>query len=58
MEVSYFIGRALEEWMAAVKAAHPIARRRHVELAEAYEDRVRTMAAVERRSLIRLVDLS
>ena len=38
-EASYLTSRAFEEFAAAAKASHPHARRVHLELAEAYENR-------------------
>lgn len=52
----YFRQRADEERKAAVNSAHPTARERHVQLAEAYERQVRTFEALERRSALHLVD--
>jgi hypothetical protein len=54
-DVVYYSRRAREEREAATSAAGKQARQSHLRLAEAYELRVRELAAEERRSAIRLV---
>ena len=51
----YFRRRAQEEREAAIKAAHPEARRSHTNLADAYDAHARNLAAEGRRSAIRLI---
>ena len=38
---SYFARRAAEEREAATRAAHPLARQAHLDLADRYDDRAR-----------------
>jgi hypothetical protein len=52
---NYLSWRAQEEREAAMKAAHPNARRVHLDLADAYERRARDLAADQRRSVLRVV---
>jgi hypothetical protein len=54
-ESLYLNRRATEERVAALRAAHPKARRAHLDLAEHYEMRLRAAEAVARRSAVRLV---
>lgn len=54
-DADYFSRRAAEEREAGLKAAHPNARRAHLELAEAYEHRARAIRANERRATVHLV---
>ena len=51
----YYARRVQEERSAAKRATHPNVRRCHLELAEAYEFRLRAVAAQERRLEFRLV---
>jgi uncharacterized protein (DUF2461 family) len=51
----YLNRRAIEERLAAMRAAHPRARKAHLDLAEHYEMRLRAAEAVARRSAVRLV---
>jgi len=51
----YFSGRARDEREAAMRAAHPRARQTHIDLADAYEARIRALVAAERRSSIGLI---
>jgi hypothetical protein len=51
----YFERRAQEERVAAMKATHPVARQRHVEMADAYEARARAIMADEARLAFHLV---
>jgi hypothetical protein len=57
MEVEnlYLNRRATEERLAALRAAHPRARKAHEKLAEHYEMRLRAAEAVARRSAVHLV---
>ena len=54
-DAAYYSRRAREERAAALKAPHPNARQVHLDMAEAYEERLREIAADERRSGIHLV---
>jgi hypothetical protein len=54
-DAAYFARRAREEREAAMKAEHPTAQQRHIELAEAYDNRVRAIAAEQSRLGFRLV---
>jgi hypothetical protein len=51
----YFSCRARDEREAAMRAAHPRVRQTHIDLADAYECRIRALAAAERRLAIGLV---
>lgn len=51
-DATYFRRRAAEERTAAFKAAHPMARQRHLELAERYDDL--RLAIEEREQLLAL----
>jgi hypothetical protein len=44
-DLVYFRRRALEERQAAMTAAHPVARRAHLELADRYDDLAFAIAA-------------
>ena len=44
-DVSYFTRRASDELRAALKALHPEARQRHLELAERYNDIANAISA-------------
>ena len=54
-DCDYFSRRAEEERKAAANTAHPNARQSHVDLADAYEKRARTLTAEERRSRIKVI---
>lgn len=54
-DVAYYERRVCEERNAAVAAVSPEVRDRHLEFAEAYEERLRGMAAYERRSAMHVV---
>ncbi len=54
-DAAYYSRRAREERAAALKAPHPNARLVHLEMAEAYELRLREAAAESRRPAIHLV---
>jgi hypothetical protein len=54
-DAEYFENRAREERAAASSATHPAVRDRHLEMAAAYELRLRSMAADEARLGFRLV---
>jgi hypothetical protein len=49
-DTTYYSRRAAEERAAAVQSNNIIVHDRHLELAQAYEYRVREMAKLERRS--------
>lgn len=53
--LDYYARRAEEERVAAGKALHPVVRERHLEMARAYEQRVRTLGAEQARLTIHLV---
>jgi hypothetical protein len=57
-DLSYFRRRASEERTAALYARDPRVRRVHVEMAEAYEQRVRGMAAHHEQLFVPMVELS
>ena len=44
-DATYFSRRASEERTVAMKAAHPSARRAHLELAQRYDDLARSITA-------------
>jgi hypothetical protein len=46
----YFARRAAEERVAAMKTAHPIARKTHLELASRYDELARAIDATARDS--------
>jgi hypothetical protein len=54
-DAAYYSRRALVERTAAMKAAHPNVRQVHLEMAEAYEQRVRSMTADDRRSALQII---
>lgn len=54
-DVAYYERRIREEHEAAKGALSPKARQCHLELAEAYQCRLRQIAAEDRRSAMRLV---
>ena len=54
-EVEYYTHRAREEREAAMRAPHARVREIHLQLAEAYELRVRELSAESRRSAMHLV---
>lgn len=56
-DTTYFTRRAREERLAATRATHPNAQARHLELAAAYEHRLKVMAAAaERRAEMHIVN--
>jgi hypothetical protein len=54
-ESLYLNRRASEERLAAKEAAHPKARKAHLDLAERYETRLRATKAETNRSAVHLV---
>ena len=54
-DVEYFSRRAREEREAAMRAANDDVREIHLQLAEAYELRIRELSAAARRSSMHLV---
>ena len=54
-DAKYFARRAQEERQAMERSAHPVVRQRHFEMAEAYDARLRSIAADESRQSFRLV---
>ena len=52
----YFARRAAQEHLAAMKAAHPTARRLHMELADRYADLTRSIDAMEPSSDFRRME--
>lgn len=54
-DAEYYERRAHEERKAAKQATHKIVRQRHLEMAEAYDIRLRSIAAEESRQAFRLV---
>ena len=55
-DLSYYRKRASEERTAALNARHVSVRRVHVELAQLYEDRVRTMTAHHEKLYVPLAE--
>jgi hypothetical protein len=55
-DLSYYRRRASEERTAALNSRDPRVRRVHVELAEAYEERVRGMAAHHEQIFVPMVE--
>ena len=51
----YYARRALEERLAAKRSEHHVVRQRHLEMAEAYDLRVRSIAAEQSRQALHLV---
>jgi len=54
-DAKYYARRAQEERQAAKKAKHEMARKRHLEMAEAYDLRLRSIAADQSRQTFHLV---
>jgi hypothetical protein len=54
-DVQYFRRRALEERLAARKAAHPVARQSHLEMAAGFEELATAIVAREHRTDLHLV---
>lgn len=54
-EANYCYQRAVQETSAALRAPHSNARRIHLELAESYTRKARSIEAAERRSAFELV---
>jgi hypothetical protein len=54
-DARYYERRAREERRAAKEAKHKVVRQRHLEMAEAYDVRLRSLAAEESRQTFRLV---
>jgi hypothetical protein len=54
-DAKYYARRAREERLAAEKSQHEVARQRHLEMAEAYDVRLRSIAAEESRQAFHLV---
>jgi hypothetical protein len=54
-DAKYYARRAQEERQAAKRATHTIVRQRHLEMAEAYDIRLRSIAADESRQAFHLV---
>jgi len=57
-DLSYYRTRASEERTAALNTRDPRVRRVHAELAEAYEERVRAMAAHHETLYVPLVEMT
>ncbi|HVU30366.1 MAG TPA: hypothetical protein VHE36_08210 [Sphingomicrobium sp.] len=57
-DLSYYRRRASEERTAALNSRDPRVRRVHSEMAEAYEERVRGMAAHHETLYVPLVELT
>jgi hypothetical protein len=55
-DTEHFLRRLQQERRAAEVATHPRVRERHVELAAAYELRLRELGCRERRAMLNLVD--
>lgn len=54
-DAKYYARRAQEERQAAKKAKHAVVRKRHLEMADAYELRLRSVVADESRQMFHLV---
>lgn len=54
-DAKYYARRALEERRAAKRSKHEVVRERHLEMADAYDLRVRSIVADESRQTFRLV---
>jgi hypothetical protein len=54
-DAKYYARRAEEERLAADKSEHLLVRQRHLEMAEAYDVRVRSIAAQQSRETFHLV---
>lgn len=54
-DANYYARRASEERLAAEKSEHQMVRQRHLEMAQAYDVRLRQIAAEESRQAFRLV---
>jgi hypothetical protein len=54
-DAKYYERRAQEERRAAEQAKHKVVRQRHLEMADAYDVRLRSIAAEESRPAFRLV---
>ena len=54
-DARYYERRAQEERQAAKRAKHKVVRQRHLEMAEAYDVRLRSIAAEESREAFHLV---
>lgn len=54
-DAKYYARRAQEERQAVMQATHPVVRQRHLEMAEAYDNRLRSIAAEESRLAFHLV---
>ena len=57
-DLSYYRQRASEERTAALNTRDPRVRRVHIEMAEAYEERVRGMAAHHETLYVPLVEMT
>ena len=54
-DAKYYERRAQEERRAAEQAKHEVVRQRHLEMADAYDLKLRSIAAEESRQAFRLV---